>query len=549
MEIIQSHQDENTSTPAVSAIKSADTENEVADTTSQVTPFTLSDNFPSSTPQKPPLRIKDWFYGNSPENPETPPPADIRTAIESLTPNAMNYIQTRIYHDIRNAFNEKITEYIESEFQNIFNMFLESKLNSSIPANNTSVFEVSRMQMNPATTSHPQVNKSEVFNDKFNEFLGKFDLFNKKCDKIDTERDAESLRLLQLDDEIKKLRNELSNLQINTDCEFANRLQSNPPLVAVNNTDPAITALQNDVHALKLKSDNQEQQGRKETIEIHGIPVESHEDCYQVVLGFLAYHFGMRLQKADISVCHRQVIPSDKKLMGNHYIPPIYCKLVNRYRARDIVQQFNKMKNPLTKFGTPFKVCENLTFERRALWEAVGTKLPSSTRKWIKNGKIFLKKSPSSFPTKVTSQEALDRLLNSETIQPQGMSGGIQSQNVAAADGGNTAQSKVPPPHYKNNAHGHRAESNALPTDYRFSTYAGVTEGNQQNQYQQPWYRRQPRNRFSQPVLTRDRNSVRSPHRISERIDPGYFCGPNQRPLSSFFHHNRFSILNNHSST
>ena len=72
--------------------------------------------------------------------------------------------------------------------------------------------------------------------------------------------------------------------------------------------------------------------------------------------------------------------------MGHKYIPVLYCKFVNQYWATDIVTRFSFMNNPLNKYGMPFKVCENLTFERRSIWETVKDKLVSYPYKWVKNG-------------------------------------------------------------------------------------------------------------------------------------------------------------------
>ena len=94
-------------------------------------PSSSVSGLPSSTPfsknSKRLFDTKDYFYGDTPDS--TPP--EIKQAIKNLSPSVLNFIQSRIYHDIRNTFCDKIQDYIESEFTSNFNMFLEDKWNSA----------------------------------------------------------------------------------------------------------------------------------------------------------------------------------------------------------------------------------------------------------------------------------------------------------------------------------------------------------------------------------------------------------------------------------
>ena len=84
---------------------------------------------PSSTPYSKNSKklfddTKDYFYGDSPGNDATPP--EIKQAIDSLNPSVFKHIQTRIYHDVRNTFCDKIQNYIENEFESMLNKCLRA---------------------------------------------------------------------------------------------------------------------------------------------------------------------------------------------------------------------------------------------------------------------------------------------------------------------------------------------------------------------------------------------------------------------------------------
>ena len=348
-------------------------------------------NFSTPLVNKFPQIGKDYFYGSSPEE-LSKTPQEIVTAIKNIPPNVMNYVQSKIYHDIRNEFSAKVQEFLECEFHNLADMFFTAKLNSQM-RDSTSLLDST--QVLNGTSSEPQAFFG--VKEKYADFITKYENFLDMNRKLSVDMKTVTQSIAHVQDNIKNAEKLLSDLQINTDEGLARRLHEEDKHSSIpkNNVTRQIESLQREASELKIKVDSIEQQGRKETLEIHGIPVEGsikQEDCYQVVLGFLAYHFNIRLQKLDISVCHRQTIPSEKKRLGRQYIPLIYCKFVNRFRARDIVKKYNQLKNPLNKFGKPFKVCENLSFERREIWESVLDNLESYPIKWVDNGKIFLKK-------------------------------------------------------------------------------------------------------------------------------------------------------------
>ena len=77
---------------------------------------------------------------------------------------------------------------------------------------------------------------------------------------------------------------------------------------------------------------------------------------------------------------------------------------MNRFLAHFVLERKNRLKKYRNRFGGKFYVRENLTQERRVLWY-------SYNYKWIRNGKIFVKKYAKSRPIKVLSEFVLNELI------------------------------------------------------------------------------------------------------------------------------------------
>ena len=200
-----------------------------------------------------------------------------------------------------------------------------------------------------------------------------------------------------------------------------------------------MTSLEDKVCALEIKAEDQEQRSHLENIKVHAIPVESnqyhHEDCYNIIIGLLRHHFNIFIEKQDISICHRQTIPSEKKKLGKHYIPVIYCRFVNRHLA-EVVKQFNLLKNPLSIYGKPFRICQNLTLERRKIWDSLENTLETFQAKWVQNGNIFAKKDAHSHPVKINHHKVLEKLL---------LSANRENNKVSHHGQATSAESSAPP--------------------------------------------------------------------------------------------------------
>ena len=99
--------------------------------------------------------------------------------------------------------------------------------------------------------------------------------------------------------------------------------------------------------------------------------------------------------------------------MGKNYIAPIYCKFVHRKLANLVLQRRDWLHNVYNKFGTEYEVRENLTLQKKILFNSIDKKL-EGYQKWIHNSKtIFVKKNSNSAPIKVNSSKTIDDIINS----------------------------------------------------------------------------------------------------------------------------------------
>ena len=250
------------------------------------------------------------------------------------------------------------------------------------------------------------------------DFHKKYQSFTQASDKCDVFIEDGRKLLSEVDKSVTDVKAKLNVLQINSDENLAKRMAEKED----DSNAKRITVLEKAVAEHAVKIDDGEQYGRRETVEFHNIPCESvpgrRENCYNIVINFLRYHYNLHLNKRDISVCHRQIIPSEKRRLGRSYIPPIYCKFLNRYFAQEILDRRSCLKGHKNTFGQPIFVSENLTFAKRVLWDSVNAKLDSYKHKYINNWKIFAKKDHGNRPVHVTSDQVLDKLVSDAASTP-----------------------------------------------------------------------------------------------------------------------------------
>ncbi|XP_022202184.2 uncharacterized protein LOC111058912 [Nilaparvata lugens] len=92
-------------------------------------------------------------------------------------------------------------------------------------------------------------------------------------------------------------------------------------------------ALKQKIDDLSMQADDLEQCGRRNTLEIHGIPVADREVVSKVVLQ-TCQAVGVQIGAEEIDCCHRL-----KKRPDSRNPPPIIVKFVRRTIAHEIMQQ------------------------------------------------------------------------------------------------------------------------------------------------------------------------------------------------------------------
>ena len=215
-----------------------------------------------------------------------------------------------------------------------------------------------------------------------------------------------------------------------------------------------VTVLEKEHGDFAIELDSNQQYPRREILNFLKIPFQGNrrhpEDTYQIVITFLRQYLDIHIQLTDISICHRQVIPSDKRSLGKKYIPPIYCKFLHRSLVHRILEQRHLLKGQFNRYGDPLDITENLTPKRRLLLEAVETKLNSFNKKWVKNGDIFVKKYPKSRPIKIVNEASLNKLLENESSRliPTKSLGTEPKHGTAKATPASTSKVKSQGPSY-----------------------------------------------------------------------------------------------------
>lgn len=175
---------------------------------------------------------------------------------------------------------------------------------------------------------------------------------------------------------------------------------------------------------------------RRESLEFHGIPDQGsrsrREDTNKIIINFCEHYLGVNINTYDISVSHRQPIAAERKRLGRKYIPPIYCRFVNRQLATQILKKKSLLKNVRNERNEPFFIKENLTLQRRLLREKARENLTSYKYQWVRNGSIFVKRDRYSRPIRIVSEAQLDELISEQNQTPRGVAINHRSSFVNA---------------------------------------------------------------------------------------------------------------------
>lgn len=257
-------------------------------------------------------------------------------------------------------------------------------------------------------------------------------------------KDKLSAHKAETDARIDELNKKVQNLQESLDRRIAEDLEKNQKADTVNTriekveascaelkkinidttknsstVDNRLEKVETSCADLRKANDGVEQQGRKETVEFHNIPfrydVDGTEDTSDMCVQICNSYLDMDISTQDISVSHRQEHPDEKLRLGDDYIAPIYCKFVRRTLATTCVERQHMFDSrDLTNLQNNQKIFvrENLTLNRRNLWNRVKSELTSYANKWVKNGKIFVQKRNNTRSIRVMTEKVLNDILD-----------------------------------------------------------------------------------------------------------------------------------------
>jgi regulator of replication initiation timing len=172
-------------------------------------------------------------------------------------------------------------------------------------------------------------------------------------------------------------------------------------------------ALRNRVVILENRLDECEQYSRRETIEIHGVPMEPNEQVLEVVKQ-VGKSLDIAIEDNMISACHRL-----RGRDNNGKPPGIIVKMVRRFDAERIIERRRVKRNLSThdigltsRPAVPIYINESLSPGRRRLLNAAREKKreKSYTYLWIRGGKILMRKADGEPVRAITCSADLDKL-------------------------------------------------------------------------------------------------------------------------------------------
>ena len=168
--------------------------------------------------------------------------------------------------------------------------------------------------------------------------------------------------------------------------------------------------LKSDVKRLNDRLEDLEQYGRRNNVEIQGIPEARGENLLHTITT-LGVKMGCKIEASDVDVVHR--LPA-----RNQEHKPIIVKFVRRTVKLDLLNNRSRLAQVTsqdfdsTSTGNKVYVNENLTPYRKQLFYLARNKKKDSNYKyvWVKNGNVFMRKLDGHDAIKITCEEDLANL-------------------------------------------------------------------------------------------------------------------------------------------
>ena len=170
------------------------------------------------------------------------------------------------------------------------------------------------------------------------------------------------------------------------------------------------------------ESDDQNQYGRREIIQLHNMSRKKGENIKRQVINFFYEKMGLTIRYSDISTCHGMNTPRGSEWNGGSPLydplcPPIYIKFVSRDVKKLVYKHRFRLRGQMNSAGYKYLIHENLTPFRRELFKDVKETLEHFRYVWTNEGTIMVRKDQNSKPKKNFTYDDLNALVN-EFRQP-----------------------------------------------------------------------------------------------------------------------------------
>ena len=209
--------------------------------------------------------------------------------------------------------------------------------------------------------------------------------------------------------------------------------QNSQLMQKMKNLEQIVTKFDNQQTNTEKQLEELEQYGRRENLEIHGIPLADNEDTGKIVQN-VAKALKVQLSKSDISTSHRlfnsNLNDQHQKLLNHrdqqpsamrrNQPPPIIVRFCNRDKRNEMFSKRLKLKSVSNEiYPKPnaeiLAIRENLTKFRKFLFSEANKVKHALCYQflWTRQGQIFLRKDSTSRIIKISNLNDLARVRSS----------------------------------------------------------------------------------------------------------------------------------------
>ena len=209
--------------------------------------------------------------------------------------------------------------------------------------------------------------------------------------------------------------------------------QNSQLMQKMKNLEQIVTKFDNQQTNTEKQLEELEQYGRRENLEIHGIPLADNEDTGKIVQ-IVAKALKVQLSKSDISTSHRlfnsNLNDQHQKLLNHrdqqpsamrrHQPPPIIVRFCNRDKRNEMFSKRLKLKSVSNEiYPKPnaeiLAIRENLTKFRKFLFSEANKVKHALCYQflWTRQGQILLRKDSTSRIIKISNPNDLARVRSS----------------------------------------------------------------------------------------------------------------------------------------